>query len=25
LRRPGRHWHLGKVAFERYWLWRWFR
>ena len=25
LRRPGRRWHLGKVAFERYWLWRWFR
>jgi len=25
LRRPGRRWHLAKVAFERYWLWRWFR
>lgn len=25
LRRPGRHWHLAKVAFERYWLRRWFR
>ena len=25
LRPPGRRWHLGKVAFERYWLWRWFR
>jgi len=25
LHRPGRRWHLGKVAFERYWLWRWFR
>ena len=25
LRRPGRHWHLAKVAFEKYWLWRWFR
>lgn len=25
LRRPGRHWHLAKAAFERYWLWRWFR
>ncbi len=25
LRSPGRRWHLGKVAFERYWLWRWFR
>ena len=23
LRRPGRTWHLGKVAFERYWLRRW--
>ena len=25
LRRPGRGWHLAKVAFEKYWLWRWFR
>jgi len=25
LRRPGRHWHLAKVAFEKYWLRRWFR
>ena len=25
LRRPGRHWHLAKVAFERYWLRRWLR
>lgn len=25
MRRPRRHWHLVKVAFERYWLWRWFR
>jgi sulfide:quinone oxidoreductase len=25
MRRPGRHWHLGKVAFERYWMRRWFR
>ena len=25
LRRPGRHWHLVKVAFEKHWLWRWFR
>ena len=25
LRRPGRHWHLTKVAFEQYWLRRWFR
>jgi len=24
LRRPGRHWHLVKVAFEQYWLRRWF-
>lgn len=24
LRRPGRHWHLTKVAFEKYWLRRWF-
>jgi sulfide:quinone oxidoreductase len=23
LRRPGRHWHLAKVAFEKYWLKRW--
>lgn len=23
LRRPGRHWHLAKVAFERHWLRRW--
>lgn len=23
LRSPGRLWHLGKVAFERYWLRRW--
>ncbi len=20
---PGRHWHAGKVAFEKHWLWRW--
>jgi sulfide:quinone oxidoreductase len=25
LRRPGRHWHLAKAAFEKYWLWRWCR
>lgn len=25
LRGPGRRWHLAKVAFERYWLWRWLR
>lgn len=24
MRRPGRHWHLAKVAFERYWMRRWF-
>lgn len=24
LRRPGRHWHLAKVALEQYWLRRWF-
>lgn len=23
LRRPGRHWHLAKVAFEQYWRRRW--
>lgn len=23
LRRPGRHWHLAKVGFERYWMRRW--
>jgi sulfide:quinone oxidoreductase len=23
LRRPGRRWHLGKLAFEQYWLRRW--
>ena len=23
LRRPGRHWHLAKVAFEQYWMHRW--
>lgn len=23
LRRPGRHWHLAKVAFEQHWLRRW--
>ena len=23
LRRPGRHWHLAKVAFEKYWMRRW--
>jgi hypothetical protein len=24
LRQPGRRWHLAKVAFEKYWLRRWF-
>ncbi|MDZ4278144.1 MAG: NAD(P)/FAD-dependent oxidoreductase, partial [Dehalococcoidia bacterium] len=24
LRSPNPLWHLGKVAFERYWLWRWY-
>lgn len=24
LHRPGRHWHMAKVALERYWLLRWF-
>jgi len=24
LRAPGRYWHLGKVLFEKWWLWRWF-
>lgn len=24
MRRPGRLWHWGKVAFEKWWLWRWF-
>ena len=23
MRRPGRHWHVAKVAFERYWMRRW--
>lgn len=23
MRRPGRHWHLAKVGFERYWMRRW--
>ncbi|MBI2887909.1 MAG: NAD(P)/FAD-dependent oxidoreductase [Chloroflexi bacterium] len=21
---PGRHWHAGKILFEKEWLWRWF-
>lgn len=24
LRSPSRLWHLGKVLFEKYWLWKWF-
>lgn len=24
MRNPGRLWHWGKVAFEKWWLWRWF-
>ncbi|MBT9165199.1 MAG: Sulfide-quinone reductase [candidate division WS2 bacterium] len=24
MKRPGRVWHLGKVLFEKYWLWKWF-
>lgn len=24
LRSPSRLWHWGKVAFERYWLWKWY-
>ncbi|MEK6681059.1 MAG: FAD/NAD(P)-binding oxidoreductase [Nitrospirota bacterium] len=24
LYRPGRHWHIGKVLFEKWWLWKWF-
>jgi sulfide:quinone oxidoreductase len=24
MRSPSRLWHLGKVAFERYWLWKWY-
>jgi sulfide:quinone oxidoreductase len=24
LRSPGRFWHLGKVVYEKYWLYRWF-
>jgi sulfide:quinone oxidoreductase len=24
MRSPGRHWHWGKVAFEKWWLRRWF-
>lgn len=24
LKNPGRLWHWGKVAFEKWWMWRWF-
>ncbi len=24
LKNPGRLWHWGKVAFEKYWMWKWF-
>lgn len=24
LKNPGRFWHYGKVAFEKWWLWKWF-
>jgi len=24
MRSPSRLWHWGKVAFERYWLWKWY-
>jgi len=24
LRSPSRIWHLGKILFEKYWMWRWF-
>lgn len=24
LKKPGRHWHWGKAALEKWWLWRWF-
>jgi len=24
MKRPGRIWHLGKILFEKYWLWKWF-
>ena len=23
LKRPGRRWHLSKIAFEKYWMRRW--
>ncbi|MBI5893248.1 MAG: NAD(P)/FAD-dependent oxidoreductase [Deltaproteobacteria bacterium] len=24
MKKPGFFWHLGKIAFEKYWLWKWF-
>lgn len=24
MKAPGRYWHLGKILFEKWWLWRWF-
>lgn len=24
MKRPGYHWHWGKILFEKYWLWKWF-
>lgn len=24
LKKPGRMWHWGKVAFEKWWMWKWF-
>jgi len=24
IKAPGYRWHLGKIAFEKYWLWKWF-
>jgi len=24
LKNPGKMWHWGKVAFEKWWLWKWF-
>ncbi|MBI5328700.1 MAG: NAD(P)/FAD-dependent oxidoreductase [Deltaproteobacteria bacterium] len=24
LKNPGRLWHWGKIAFEKYWMWKWF-
>lgn len=25
MKAPSFRWHLGKIAFEKYWLWKWFR